>query len=307
MDADRKLRPSPEEDELVPLARIVKESGWPTSRVRLALGEAGDRLRIYHGEDSRGREDRRKKLYPLAYTLSLLREKSEREIRPEIEEDERVTFDRVVAELGWTRNTARHYLAEARRLVFTFPDPEDSRKKFYPLRYTVKLLQREHGRVRARRLRRKDEGAGYWAALATLKVAAGRLRQLSTEASALSKEVRAAFEGLRKRPPLVVEIHTLPDPGLALVHSLMVLVGPLRKAFWRAAVPEISLQGVGSTPEGAVTDLREKLAEKYRQLQLQPSLEPDLWQHLSELVRPKRPRRKPAGDGSHEVNGDSSQ
>lgn len=240
----------PLNDELVSLARVIEESGLPAFRVRLLLGEAGDRLRIFPGMD-RGREDRRTKLYPLAYTLALLRERGghEREIRPEVEADERVPFDRILTELGWTANTAKRYLASARRLIYTFPDPADNRKKLYPLQYTVKLLHREHGRVQARRLRMKDEGAGYWAGLASLKVASGRLRQISIEVSALSREVRAAFDGLRKRPPLVVEIYTLPDPGLALVQSLTVLVAPLRTVFWRAAIPEISLQGVGSRPE----------------------------------------------------------
>ncbi len=292
MDADTKAGTSPEEDERVPLARIVKESGLPESRVRLALGEAGDRLRVYPGKDYEGREDRRKKLYPLSYTLALLQEPGDREARPDLEADERVPFERVVTELGWSPATAKRYLAQGRRLVHTFPDPADSRKKLYPLRYTVKLLQREQGRVQARRLRSKDEGAGYWAALASLKASAGRLRQIASEASALSKEVRAAFDGLRRRPPLVVEIYTLPDPGLDLVHPLLVLVTPLRSVLWRATLPEIALRGEANTPESAVTDLRGKLAEKFRQLQAEPSLEPDLWRLLSGLIRVRRPRRK---------------
>ena len=301
MDADRKS----EEDELVPLARIVAESGLPRYRVLLALGESGDRLRVVYGKTYEGREDRRKKFYPLAYTLALLTETrgGEREARPEIEADERVPFERVVAELGLSPNTAKKYLAAARRLVLTFPDPEDSRKKLYPLRYTVKLLEREYGRVKARQSRMNDEGAGYWSALAQLKVAESRLRQLAREATALSKEVRTAFEGLRRRPAEVVEIHTLPDPGLALVHPLLVLVAPLRTVFWRASIPEVPLRGVANTPEDAVRDLREKLAEKFRQLHAQPSAEPDFWQLLSDLIRVKGHRRTSGGEDSHELGG----
>ena len=299
MDADRKS----EEDELVPLARIVAESGLPRYRVLLAFGESGDRLRVVYGTNYEGREDRRKKFYPLAYTLALLTETrgGEREARPEIEADERVPFERVVAELGLSPNTAKKYLAAARRLVLTFPDPEDSRKKLYPLRYTVKLLQREYGRVKARQSRMNDEGAGYWSALAQLKVAESHLRQLSREATALSKAVRTAFEGLRRRPAEVVEIHTLPDPGLALVHPLLVLVAPLRTVFWRASIPEVPLRGVANTPEDAVRDLREKLAEKFRQLHAQPSAEPDFWQLLSDLIRVKGHRRTSGGEDSHEL------
>src|SRR5947209_10258319 len=142
---------------------------------------------------------------------------------PDIEAEERVPLARVITELGWTQNTVRRYLGAARRLVQTFPDPQDSRKKLYPLQYTVKLLRREHGRIQARRLRRVNEGAGYWTALASLKVGAGRLRQLSTEASAVAREIAEAFEGLRRKAPLIVEIYTLSDPSLGLVHPLTVL------------------------------------------------------------------------------------
>lgn len=300
---------APEGDELVDLARVIKESGMPRPRVLLALGEAGERLRVYPRKTPQGHTDRRTKLYPLGYTLALLRERGGRkDTSPEIEADERVAFERVVRELGWSVPTAKKYLAAGRRVIITFPDPEDSRKKLYPLRYTVRVLQREHGRVKARQSRMHDEGAGYWAALAQLKVAESRLRHLASEATALSKAVRTAFEGLRRRPPEVVEIHTLPDSGLALLHPLLVLVAPLRTVFWRAAVPEVPLRGVATSPEDAVIDLREKLAEKFRQLHAQPSLEPGLWDLLNELIRVKRPRRRSGGEeDSHGVDGGSSQ
>lgn len=163
----------------------------------------------------------------------------ERERTPEIEEDERVPLERVIAELGWARATVMRYLAAARRLVQTFPDPQDKRKKLYPLKTTAKLLRREHGRVQARRMRGRDEAAGYWSALASLKVATGRLQELSREVAAVSGDVKAAFEGLRRRPPLVVEIRALPDPGLDLVRPLTVLVSPLRLTLWKATVPEL--------------------------------------------------------------------
>jgi hypothetical protein len=283
----------PMDDELVPLARVVKESGLPGFRVRLLLGEAGDRLRVYPGKDFRGREDRRTKVYPLSYTLDLLRDHGgERKMRPETEADELVPLDRILRELGWTPNTAKRYLLAAKRLLHTFPDPADNRKKLYPLEHTVSVLRRVHGRVQARRLRMKDEGAGYWTALANLKVAAGRLRKLSIEVSAVSKEVRAAFEGLRRRPPAVVEIYTLPDPDLDLVHPLTVLISPLRQILWRATVPEVPLRGVGSTPEEAVNNLREVLVATFRESRLQPSAETALPQLLSEVIRVRRTRRK---------------
>ncbi len=244
----------------------------------------------------------------MKYTLALLRGEREDkpEMTPEIEADERVPLERVVAELGWATNTVKRYLLAAKRLVNTFPDPRDNRKKLYPLKTTAKLLRREHGRVQARRSRMKDEGAGYWSSLANLKVAAGRLRQLAREVAAVSGELGAAFESLRRRPPLVVEIHTLPDPGLDLVHPLTVLVSPLRLVYWKATVPEIPLRGEANTPEEAVIHLREMLADKFRQLQLETSLEPELWRLLNEFVRVRRLRRKSEKEASHEVAGASS-
>jgi hypothetical protein len=279
---------------LVSFAQLVKESGMPPFRVRLALGEAGELVRVFSRIGLNGREDRRTKLYPLKYTLALLKGEGEveRQVAPEVEADERVPLERVVAKLGWSMNTVKRYLTAAKRLVHTFPDPQDNRKKLYPLKTTASLLRREHGRVQARRLRMKDEGAGYWSALASLKVTAVRLRQVSREAAAISGELGAVFQGLRRRPPLVVEVNKLPDPGLDLVHALTVVVAPLRLVYWKATVPDIPLRGEATTPEEAVTNLREKIAEKFRQLQLQPAQEPDLWQLLNEFIRVRRLRRK---------------
>ena len=203
---------------------------------------------------------------------------------PEVEEDQLVSFDRVVEELGWVRNTARHYLAQARRFVHAVPDPKDNRKNLYPLRHTVKVLQRQHDKAQARRRRMKDEGAGYWGGLASLKVASARLKQLSIEASALSKEVQTAFEGLRRKPPFTVEINTLPAPDLALVQPLSVLVAPLRRTYWKATIPEISLRGVGNTPEAAVIDLRKNLAEKFREIHADGSCVSEAWKPLCDLI-----------------------
>jgi hypothetical protein len=255
-------------------------------RARLSLEQAGDRLRVYAGKDSNGRVHHRTKVYPLKYTLKLLQDMSASDIviPPGVEKDQLVSFDRVVEELGWARNTARHYLAQARRLIHTVPDPKDNRKNLYPLRHTAKALRRQHNKAQARRRQMKDEGAGYWVALANLKAASSRLKQLSIEASALSMEVRSAFEGLRRKPPITVDIYTLPDPGLALIQPLSVLVAPLRRTYWRAAIPEIPLRGVGTTPENAVADLRKNLAEKYHEIHADGSCASELWKPLCDMI-----------------------
>ena len=156
-------RIQPDDDELVPLDRIVEESGIVLYRVRRCLGQAGDRLRVYPGVEPDGRVKHRTKLYPLKYTLKLLQEMSASAtvLPPEVEEDQLVSFDRVVEELGWVRNTARHYLAQARRFVHAVPDPKDNRKNLYPLRHTVKVLQRQHDKAQARRRSSGRQGSGH--------------------------------------------------------------------------------------------------------------------------------------------------
>ena len=221
--------------------------------------------------------------------------------RPLSGEDELVPLGRIEKELGWTTNTVRRYLASTSRLVDVVLDPQDNRKKLYPLQHTVEVLRREHCRIQARRERSKDEGGGYWTALARLKVAAGQLRHLSGDLAEAASDLAATFAALRRRPPLVVEITSLLDPGLDLLHPLTVIVAPLRLVFWRATLPDIPLRGEASLPEEAIADLKSKLAERFRQLREAPSSEPDLWQMLSEYIRVKRPRRKHGTELIHEV------
>lgn len=282
-------------DELVTLARLAKELGWPAAKVQLAMGEAGDRLRVVPGRKV-GRVGRSAKLYPLQHTVALLQGSMEASELPSLEADERVPLDRIVAEIGWARNTVKRYMFDAKRLLHVFPDPEDGRRKLYPLQHTLRVLRRQHARVQARRLRAKDEAAGYWSGLAQLKVAAGRLEQLSRELATVARAVRASYEDLRRPPRSEVEIYSLPDAGLILLRPLLVLVSPLRLVYWKAVVPEIPLRGEGQTSEEAVRDLREKLlASRFRLLQNDPTSDTELWNLLNEFIRIRRPRRKPSG------------
>src|SRR5690242_18600199 len=117
------------EDELVPFARIVEELGWPAYRVRLAMGKAGKELR-----EAKATRYGRSKVYPLAYTVRLLREGAQAESDgSEVESEERVSFERIVRELGSSPNTVRRHLRSAQRSVVVFSDPRDNRKKLYPL------------------------------------------------------------------------------------------------------------------------------------------------------------------------------
>lgn len=276
------------EDELVPFARVVEELGWPAYKVRLAMGKAGKELR-----ETKAPRLSRTYLYPLAHTVRLLREGARAESdASEVESEERVPFERIVRELGSSPNTVRRYLRSARRVVVVFSDPRDNRKKLYPLAHTLKVLRREEVRVQARRDRSRDQGAGYWLAVAELKVAATHLQEISSSLVATARRVSAAHGALRKTPPsATLEILTLPDSELALVQPLGILVSPLRLTYWKAVAPDIALlRGEGASPEEAVADLRLKLAASYRQLREKPDANPQLWGLLNEIIQVRRRR-----------------
>ena len=158
--------------------------------------------------------------------------------------------------------------------------------------HTLKVLRREEARVHARRDRSRDEAAGYWLALAQLKVAASHLREASGNLAAASRKVTAAHDALRKKPPTAsIQMRTLPDTGLTLSHPLCVFVSPLRLTYWKAVAPEIiEFRGEGTSPERAVEDLRHRLVSAYRQLEQEPGLDTQLWDLLDEIIRYKRPR-----------------
>src|SRR3954454_9486009 len=179
-------------DELVPFARIVEELGWPAYKVRLAMGKAGKELR-------EAKETRRSRtnLYPLAYTVRLLREGAQAESdASEVETEERVPFEQIVRELGSSPNTVRRYLSSRLRAVVVFSDPRDNRKKLYPLAHTLKVLRREETRGQARRDRPGDRGAVPWA-VAQLKGAATRLKETSPSPTPAPRRVSAAYGALR--------------------------------------------------------------------------------------------------------------
>lgn len=269
-----------EGDELVPLARIVEELDWPIHRVRQAMKEVRDRLRMVRSGTG--------KHYPLTYTVALLREhlSGVPSSTPDVKDEEWITLEVLAVELGWSSTTVRKALTKVRPLLRPLVSSKDARKKAYPRRHTLALLRREHGRVQARRERSLDAAGGYWTALASLKVASSRLRQLVSDSGAIERETRKAFEALRRRAPgSLVEIYSLPDPDLALVDPLCALVKPLRLTYWKATIPEIPLRGEGRSEEDAVLDLREKLASSFRLLETEPGSNPQLHALLNRLIQ----------------------
>lgn len=270
-------------EELVPFARIVEELAMPAYKVRRAMAEAGDRLQVVRSGTSKN--------YPLAPTVAMLREQLGG-VPPDSKGEEWVPFEALAAELGWAPNTVRKYMNNVRRFLRPLAGTKDARKKSYPRRHTVRLLLREHARVQSRRERSRDDAAGYWTALSTLKVAAGRLRQFASDSAAIERDVQQAFKALRQRTPSsLVEIYSVADANLELVDPVCVLVAPLRLIYWKATIPEIPLRGEGQTIEDAVSDLREKLASTYRQLQLDPESKPELWALLKMFIQAREPDR----------------
>jgi hypothetical protein len=251
--------------------------------VRKRLLQLGDEVRVVQTTDQRVKE------YPLRYTLALL---ERAEFLPRFQDDEKVPFERIVEELGWSPNTVKATMNQVSRSVHYFPGGKDRRKRLYPLQYTVKLLRREAVRLKRRRERSKDEAAGYWTALAELKTAVGGLKRLRKEVERLEAVVASAFVKFRRRPPRSeVEIRTLPDPNLDLKVPLAVIVAPLRHVYWKATIPEIPFHGEGREPEEAVLALREKLASVFRELGADPTRDPEMLTLLSEFIRVRRHRR----------------
>lgn len=269
-----------EGDELVPLARIVEELSWPNYRVRQAMKEVSARLRVVRSG--------RSKSYPLTHTVALLREHNGEEPgrTPAKKDEEWVTFEELATELGWPRNLVKKAMSKVRPLLRPVASLKDARKKTYPRGHTLGLLRREHGRIQARRERSRDAAGGYWTALASLKVASSRLRQLACDSAAIERETRQAVEALRRRAPgSLVEIYSLPDTDLVLVDPICVLVKPLRLTYWKATIPEIPLRGEGRSEEDAVLDLREKLASSFRLLETEPGSNPQLHALLKRFIQ----------------------
>lgn len=101
-------------------------------------------------------------------------------------------------------------------------------------------------------------------------------------------------------------IHTLPDADHILLTPVGVLLSPAGHK-WRASLPEAQLEALGSTREAALMELRRLLFMSYNLLKDNPETDPDIWNVLRQLIRPKRRRwqMKVKGIYSQEEQGES--
>lgn len=166
-------------------------------------------------------------------------------------------------------------------------------KEGRPQRYSpaaTQAIRKQVEKAQARiELRSTDEAAVFWQELAAVGDSAGQLARLSRELEELAAELKTHFKRLRRSTPTTTGwIYTLPDPALVLPQPLAVLIRPLRKAFWRASLPEAGLTGVGRSQEEAVLELRETIYREYLKLRESPSPEDERWRVLSRLIRRSR-------------------
>jgi hypothetical protein len=149
----------------------------------------------------------------------------------------------------------------------------------------VAVLRERVVKDQAREHRARQEGAGYWQALAGLRIAARQHRRLAGE-------LLDVYRALRDHPPSVsASIHTLPERGFVLVSPpVAVLVSPLRRSTWRAEWPEAGLEAKGQGQAGAVLALRQEILTTYLALRADSEQDPQCWEVLDQLIRERRQR-----------------
>jgi hypothetical protein len=136
---------------------------------------------------------------------------------------------------------------------------------------------------RQKSMRQTAEAESYLEALS-------RLRKAGSEIRSLGESLLAVHEDLKKNPPTATGfIHSLPDDHLRLITPLAVLLSPTRRKRWKAALAEAALETEGDTREQAMAELRRVLVRNYNLLRSEPASDPEMWQPLQQLIRPKRP------------------
>lgn len=147
----------------------------------------------------------------------------------------------------------------------------------------VSLLRRiiEERKPKGKGTRQTEEAERY-------KEAVFGLRPAYIEIKRLGEELERIYKSLRSSPPSVTGfIHTLPDADHMLLTPVGVLLSPSGRE-WRASLPEAQLEALGSTREAALMELRRLLFMSYTLLKENPESDPDRWNVLRQLIRPKR-------------------
>ncbi len=137
----------------------------------------------------------------------------------------------------------------------------------------VRRLLADRGEKKAV-IRQTEEAENYFAALTQLRRAGQDIQKLGASLLAVDK-------ALRRNPPTATGfIHSLPDADLRLIAPLAVLLSPMERKKWKAALAETGLEAVAKTREKAMVDLREILVRTYKRLRAAPDADPALWQTL---------------------------
>lgn len=148
----------------------------------------------------------------------------------------------------------------------------------------VAIARRMVAAKRTKKAMRQTAEAQHYAEAVT------RLRRAGLEFRTLGENLIGLYESLRKNPPTATGfIHTLPDDTLRLVTPVAVLLSPTDRKRWKATLAEAALETEGDTREKAMVELRSVLVRAYNLLKGDPLLDPDMWQALRQLIRPKRP------------------
>jgi hypothetical protein len=139
-------------------------------------------------------------------------------------------------------------------------------------------------RQQKKSIRQRAEAQRYLEALS-------RLRKASLELRKLGDALLGVYEDLKKNPPTATGfIHSLPDDNLRLIAPVAVLLSPAKKRRWKAVLAEADLETEGDTREQALAEIRRVLVKTYNLLQSEPASDPERWQTLQQIIRPKRTR-----------------
>ena len=156
-------------------------------------------------------------------------------------------------------------------------------------------------RQQKRAIRQRGEAQRYLEAVS-------RLRKAGLELRNLGEALLGVYEDLKKNPPTTTGfIHSLPDDHLRLIAPVAVLLSPAKRKRWKAVLAEAGLETEGETREQALAEMRKVLVKTYRLLQAEPASDPERWQTLQQLIRPKRTRpwlvRSPEKGGREDDSG----
>ncbi len=142
----------------------------------------------------------------------------------------------------------------------------------------VAAIRRQLAKAESRKRLAAHEGAAHWQRLA-------RLRLCAVQAGRLAGELKAVYGELRRYPPTTsTALGTLPDPQLALVHPIPVLLSPLRSAVWQASWPEAGIAARALSVGEALRKLGLEIVRTWKAMESTPQGDPELGRVLAAVI-----------------------